>query len=205
MVLVFGETCNVGTLKMLRAGKKWNELREFYKRSENIIPNNDILSPFIHANVNKVSTNVMLCSGESLTYGEKLYCPFERFQKLRGCLLSNKYNALKNDVTVPDLAEKLVSKWRWKYEKHIKLLEIQAVVLWIRWTMSQKAHPINRITILIDWQVLHHILVRGRSGVLRLRRLSRFICALCPAGDAKMHQIRAARENNSANAPSRQS
>lgn len=96
------------------------------------------LSPLIHANIKKASTNVILCSKESLTGEATVNCPFERFHELQRSRESNAYNAIKHDTILPDVTWKLISKKRRKYEKIINILGIQAVLLGMRWLIAKQ-------------------------------------------------------------------
>lgn len=116
------------------------------------------LSLLANENVNKVLTGVMRSSDASLTGGATLYCPFERFHELQRSVVSNAYNALKQDINVQDVASKLISKWRWEYEKHINVLDSQAVVLGILRALRHKARTGRGATDLTDSKVLYYML-----------------------------------------------
>lgn len=68
-------------------------------------------SNVIHANINDVSINLMLCSNEGLTKSTALYSSFERFHQLQRSLVWKEYNALKYEVNVRDATWKHISKW----------------------------------------------------------------------------------------------
>lgn len=61
------------------------------------------LSSLNRDNINKFSSNIMLCSYASFTDRAALYCLFERFHELQRSLFSNAYNALKRSVNVSDV------------------------------------------------------------------------------------------------------
>lgn len=82
----------------------------------------------------------MRCSDASLTGGATLYYLFELFHNLQQTLVLNAHNATNYDVNVPDVARRLISKWRWKYEKQRNVLDSQVFLLEIRVALRRRAH-----------------------------------------------------------------
>lgn len=66
---------------------KQEELHESDKEARIEFSLRMALSLLVHANINKVSTNVKINSGASPMSGPILYCPFERFQEAQRSLV----------------------------------------------------------------------------------------------------------------------
>lgn len=110
---------------------------------------------------------------------------------------------MKHNVTVTDVAWKLISKWRRKYEKQFNVLEIQAIIHGIMWLMCQRANSKYRVTDLANLQVLCYMHLRDQSGASGLWRISRRIGALYLAENGLIYQHRVGSEKHLTDAPSR--
>lgn len=60
-------------------------------------------SPLIQSNLNKVSSNVILCSNAGLTRGARLYCRSKGLHESQKRMISNAYITFKNDINVSAL------------------------------------------------------------------------------------------------------
>lgn len=107
-------------------------VRKSEKISRTAVPVIDGSEPLIHADINKPSSNVMLCSNASLTGEVTLPRRSERFHDLQRSLVSKAYNALQNEANIPDVAQNLISKCTCRCEKLINVLEVRAVLPEIR-------------------------------------------------------------------------
>lgn len=153
--------------------------------------------------ISKVSTNIMSCSGASLTCWATSCYPFEGFYKLQKSLVLNAFNASKHNVTLPKVAWKLIFKQKHRYDGHINILEDVVILVENRRAMCRRAHPRHCIIVQTDFQVLYHMLFRSRCGALRLCRFKNSISALCLVRNLIIYQTWSVKEKNPADVPSR--
>lgn len=90
-----------------------------------------------------------------------------------------------------------------KYDKHINVLESQAILLGLQWLLRLRAYTGRPIPILSNSLVLYYTLFKCRFGASTLWRLDRRKEAWCLAGNLRIDPISVRNEQGPAHAPSR--
>ena len=91
----------------------------------------------------------------------------------------------------------------WKHESHINSLELQSVLLAVRWWISHPQSPNSRLMFLTDSSVVLYALRKGRSSSLVLSTLLRRCSALTLASGVTLLPIWVPSSVNPADKPSR--
>jgi hypothetical protein len=94
------------------------------------------------------------------------------------------------------------SKWRWP--SHINLLEVEAALLGIRWTLSHPDSLGRRVVIYSDSRVAVGALTKGRSSSFPLLRLLRRVAAHVLSSGIQVYYRWLPSGDNPADGPSRQ-
>jgi len=162
------------------------------------------LAPLIFSCFNRSESPVMLCSDASMDGGASLYSESELVHPIQSTLVSKARDALDTPIDLQEKKWKTIWKGKWKYRKHINVLEGRALLTGVRWMTRQRPKLETVVPVLTDSQVWFYILAKGRSGAERLYRLARRISALCLAGNLRLVPIWVPSALNPADAPSRE-
>jgi len=98
---------------------------------------------------------------------------------------------------------RIIHGYPWKFQGHINLLELQAVVNSLQWRLRSLAHFRRRVLHLVDSQVVASIVTKGRTSSFRLRKAVDKLAGLCVAGGVQLAIGYVATEENPADIPSR--
>ncbi|MEM7281757.1 MAG: hypothetical protein AAF438_09040 [Pseudomonadota bacterium] len=161
------------------------------------------LSPLFHATMKRPNSDVMLCSDASMDGGASLYAPFSLWHVNQDSLLHHVDRTVSSDDRPPDAKWKLIHKQRWKFKKHINVLEGRAILTGVRWLARQQQKLGVFVSTITDSQVLYYLMAKGRSNAPRLWRFGQKMGALLLACNMRILPIWVASEHNPADAPSR--
>ena len=98
---------------------------------------------------------------------------------------------------------RIIHGYRWKFDSHINLLELQAVVNALQWRLRSVSRFRHRVLHLVDSQVVASIVAKGRTSSFRLRKAVDKLASLCIAGGVHLAIGYIASEENPADIPSR--
>jgi hypothetical protein len=91
---------------------------------------------------------------------------------------------------------------RCKYPEHINVLDGEALLLWLRWLLRNRANHSSRAVVLIDSAVIVGAAAKGRSSS-RLHRVLRKLAVLQLGSNLQLHVILIPPKHNPADLPSR--
>lgn len=179
-----------------------------------------VLAPLIYADWKLPLAEKALCTDASLIGGAVVYTSISLKEGLellgsqsrfKGCsgFFQNK-NTEGKWIRMNQFPEWLQSHtWKtavahkWKYPKHIHILEGEALILGLRWWCRTQNNLGSRVPVFIDNQTLISAITKGRSSSKSLQHICRKVAALCLAGNIKLIEGWVPSEQNPADAPSR--
>ena len=154
-----------------------------------------------------------LCSSRAHAYSQALLRgePLQRLLATPECsrapqwchlpALAAQYAAYYSTVTAAPWTT-IISR-RWIYPEHINALELRAVVLVLHWLVTHTTSLGRRALMLLDSQVAHYALTKGRSSAPALLPILRKASALQLAGGVTLSTAWLPSELNPADEPSR--
>ena len=95
---------------------------------------------------------------------------------------------------------RIIHGYRWKFDSHINLLELQAVVNALQWRLRSVSRFRHRVLHLVDSQVVASIVAKGRTSSFRLRKAVDKLSSI--AGGVQLAIGYVASEENPADIPS---
>lgn len=118
------QVCNFSAPKKLRAS---TQKKSMWHRQKKRIGFRPLLALSLtnQSTIDDIPTIVSLRKDASYAARTKLYCLFELFYESKRRLLLKAYSTPKHEFNVRDMAWKLISKCRWKYEKYTNVLGAQ--------------------------------------------------------------------------------
>eukprot|EP00438_Fugacium_kawagutii_P034498 Skav206642 [mRNA] locus=scaffold5599:32144:35829:- [translate_table: standard] len=115
-----------------------------------------------------------------------------------------KYHRLRASVPSKLWKWRIISGWSWKHgNEHINALELRAILASVRWRLEHMKQFNCRMIHLTDSLVCLHVLSRGRSSSLKLRRIVSKLNALILVGNVQLVWSYIHTDQNPADKPSR--